>query len=241
ALEAKAEAERASLSRSKFLAAASHDLRQPVQSLLLLIEVMKIRLAGTPMEKVTGLMESALDALRLLLDSLLDISKLDAGVIAPSTEEVDLGALLDRLSEEYRVRAQDKGLDLRVVRTTLTLKTDATLLERLLRNLLENALRYTPQGRILLGCRRGAASARLEVVDTGIGIAREHHDAVFEEFHQVGNAARDRSQGLGLGLAIVRRLAGLLGGSVRVRSELNKGARFIVELPGPVCRQVPPP
>lgn len=231
ALEAKVEAERASMSRSKFLAAASHDLRQPVQSLLLLIEVMKLRLAGTPMAKVTVLMENALDALRLLLDSLLDISKLDAGIIAPAAEEVDLGPLLDRLAEEYRVRAVDKGLELRVVHSSQRLRTDATLLERLLRNLLENALRYTPSGRILLGCRRDAASVRLEVIDTGIGIAREHHEAVFEEFHQVGNTARDRSQGLGLGLAIVRRLAGLLGGSIHLRSELHKGARFTLVLP----------
>lgn len=231
ALEAKAEAERASMSRSKFLAAASHDLRQPVQSLLLLIEVLKLRLSGTPMEQVTGLMETALDGLRLLLDSLLDISKLDGGFIAPALAEVELGPLLERLAEEYRVRAAERGLELRVVRTSLRLMSDATLLERVLRNLLENALRYTPSGKILLGCRRHGAIVRVEVLDTGIGIAPEHHEAVFEEFHQVGNAARDRSQGLGLGLAIVRRLAGLLGGSVHVHSALNRGARFTFSVP----------
>ncbi|MBC7952550.1 MAG: PAS domain-containing protein [Rhodospirillaceae bacterium] len=231
ALEAKTEAERASLSRSKFLAAASHDLRQPVQSLLLLIEVLKLRLSGTPMQQVTGLMETALDGLRLLLDSLLDISKLDGGFIAPALAEVELGPLLDRLAEEYRVRAAQRGLELRVVPTSLRLMSDATLLERVLRNLLENALRYTPSGKILLGCRRGAAIVRVEVLDTGIGIAPEHHEAVFEEFHQVGNTARDRSQGLGLGLAIVRRLAGLLGGTIHVHSALNKGARFIFAVP----------
>ena len=231
ALEAKAEAERASLSRSKFLAAASHDLRQPVQSLLLLIEVLKLRLSGTAMEQVTGLMETALDGLRILLDSLLDMSKLDAGFIAPSLEEVDVGALFARLGEEYRVRAIERGLELRVVPTSVRLRSDVTLLERVLRNLLENALRYTAEGRILLGCRRGGAGLRIEVLDTGIGIAPEHHEAVFEEFHQVGNTARDRSQGLGLGLAIVRRLAGLLGGSIHVKSALNKGARFILVLP----------
>lgn len=231
ALDAKAEAERASLARSKFLAAASHDLRQPVQSLLLLIEVMKIRLAGTPMEQVTMQMERALDGLRLLLNSLLDMSKLDAGVVVPAMDEMDLGQLLDRLAEEYRIRAAEKGLGLRVVPTQLHLVSDATLLERLLRNLIENAIRYTPSGRILIGCRRRGEFVRIIVADTGIGIAPEHHEAVFEEFHQVANAARDRAQGLGLGLAIVRRLAGLLGGRIELEAELGSGCRFTVTLP----------
>jgi PAS domain S-box-containing protein len=233
ALEAQAEAERASLARSKFLAAASHDLRQPVQSLLLLIEVMKLRLAGTPMEQVTVQMESALDGLRLLLNSLLDISKLDAGVIVPAVEEVPLGQMLDRLAGEYRIRAAEQGLDFRMVPTGVTLHTDAALLERLLRNLLENAIRYTPAGRVLLGCRLSKDWLRIQVVDTGIGIGPEHQEEVFEEFHQVHNAARDRAQGLGLGLAIVRRLAGLLGGRVELLSQPGKGSRFTLILP---CR-----
>lgn len=231
ALEAKAEAERASLARSKFLAAASHDLRQPVQSLLLLIEVMKIRLAGSPMEQVTTQMEHALDGLRLLLNSLLDMSKLDAGVVVPALDEVDLGALLARLAEEYRIRAAEKGLRLRLVNSGLKVISDPALLERLLRNLLENALRYTPSGRILLGCRRRTDGVDIVVADTGIGIAPEHQDAVFEEFHQVANSARDRSQGLGLGLAIVRRLTWLLGGTIALRSTLGRGSRFNVRLP----------
>lgn len=231
ALEAKAEAERASEARSKFLAAASHDLRQPVQSLLLLIEVMKVRLAGTPMERVTVQMELALDALRLLLNSLLDISKLDAGVVVPDHEDVALGPLLYRLGEEYGARARTRGLRLRVVPTSLVLSTDPALIERLLRNLIENAIRYTPTGKILVGCRRTREGIRIEVLDSGIGIAEENHEAIFEEFHQVGNTARDRSQGLGLGLAIVRRLVGLLGGRVMVRSALGRGARFSLILP----------
>jgi signal transduction histidine kinase len=233
ALAAKAEAERASLARSKFLAAASHDLRQPVQSLLLLIEVMKIRLAGTPMEQVTVQMENALDGLRLLLNSLLDMSKLDAGVVVPTMEVVDLGQMFDRLAEEYRIRAAEKGLEFRLVPTTVQLVSDPALLERLLRNLIENALRYTPIGRILLGCRRGDGDGAVTILvaDTGIGIAPEHQEAVFEEFHQVANSARDRNQGLGLGLAIVRRLATLLGGRVELQSELGKGCRFTLVLP----------
>lgn len=231
ALEAKAEAERASLARSKFLAAASHDLRQPVQSLLLLIEVMKLRQAGTPLEKVTVQMELALDALRLLLNSLLDISKLDAGVVVPALQDVAMGPLLRRLGEEYAVRAAGQGLTLRVVPTSLVLISDQALLERLLRNLIENALRYTPRGKIVVGCRRTRGMMRIEVADSGIGIAPENHEAVFEEFLQVANTARDRSQGLGLGLAIVRRLAGLLGGRVELHSVLGKGSRFTLLVP----------
>jgi PAS domain S-box len=231
ALDAKAEAERSSLARSKFLAAASHDLRQPVQSLLLLIEVMKMRLAGTPLEPVTGQMELALDALRLLLNSLLDISKLDAGVVVPALQDVALGPLLGRLGAEYSVRAAETGISLRVVPASLVLTSDQALLERLLRNLIENAIRYTPSGKIVVGCRRTKGWLRIDVVDSGIGIAPENHEAVFEEFHQVANAARDRAQGLGLGLAIVRRLAGLLGGRVELRSSLGRGSRFSLVLP----------
>ena len=231
ALDAKAEAERASLARSKFLAAASHDLRQPVQSLLLLIEVMKIRLSGSPMEQVTAQMEHALDGLRLLLNSLLDMSKLDAGVVVPTMDRIDLGHLLGRLAEEYSIRAAEKGLAFRLVPTSRTLVSDAALLERLLRNLIENAIRYTPSGHIVVGCRRLGDELGVVVADTGIGIAGEQHEAVFEEFHQVANSARDRSQGLGLGLAIVRRLAGLLGGRVELVSELGRGCRFTVRLP----------
>lgn len=231
ALDAKAEAERASLARSKFLAAASHDLRQPVQSLLLLIEVMKIRLVGSPMEQVTAQMEHALDGLRLLLNSLLDMSKLDAGVVVPAMDGVNLGQLLDRLAEEYRIRAAERGLEFRLVRTSQWLVSDAALVERLLRNLIENAIRYTPAGRVVVGCRRVAGGVGIVVADTGIGIAHDQHEAVFEEFHQVANSARDRSQGLGLGLAIVRRLAGLLGGRIELQSDLGRGCRFTVHLP----------
>jgi signal transduction histidine kinase len=188
-------------------------------------------MVGTPMEQVTVQMENALDGLRLLLNSLLDMSKLDAGVVVPTMEEVDLGQMFDRLAEEYRIRAAEKGLEFRLVPTTLSLVSDPALLERLLRNLIENALRYTPVGRILLGCRQVDGNARIMVADTGIGIAPEHQEAVFEEFHQVANSARDRNQGLGLGLAIVRRLASLLGGRVELQSELGKGCRFTLVLP----------
>lgn len=228
---AKAEAERASLSKSKFLAAASHDLRQPVQSLLLLIEVLKSRLADAPSIKVVDQMEKAVDALRLLFDSMLDISRLDAGVIVPALQTVCLKSLVGRLADEYRLRADHQSLDFRVVPTSTYVRTDPILVERVLRNLLENALRYCPKGRVLIGARRQGKMMRIDVIDTGIGIAPDHQEEIFEEFHQVGNAARDRSQGLGLGLSIVKKIMRLLGGTVCVRSTLGHGSRFSVTLP----------
>jgi PAS domain S-box-containing protein len=231
AVIAKAEAERASLSKSKFLAAASHDLRQPVQSLLLLIEVLKTRLAGSPIQKAVDHMEEAVDALRLLFDSMLDISRLDAGLVVPVLQTVSLNALLGRLAEEYRLRAEHQSLEFRLVSTSAHTRTDPVLVERVLRNLIENALRYCPSGRVLLGCRRQGKTVRIDVIDTGIGIAPNHLNDIFEEFHQVANAARDRSQGLGLGLSIVERAMRLLGGTVTVRSRLGSGSCFSITLP----------
>jgi signal transduction histidine kinase len=230
ALAAQARAEAASAARSRFLAAASHDLRQPVQSLLLLIEVIRSATAGTPLERVAVQMDRSLDALRMLLDSLLDISKLDAGVLRPMVSRVDLGELLGRLGEEYALRAAELGLGLQTVPYHGYVQTDPALLERILRNLIENALRYTPSGKVLIGCRRRAGCTRIDVIDTGIGIPADQLEVIFDEFHQVGNSARDRSQGLGLGLAIVRRLAGILDCRLEVKSSVGKGSRFSVEL-----------
>jgi len=231
AMLAKAEADRASLARSKFLAAASHDLRQPVQSLVLLIGVLKERLDATPLANVTDHMEKAVHALCLLLDSMLDISKLDAGVISPRLENVDLGALMSRLAAEYSLRAAEQKLRFIARPTSIRSLTDPLLLERVLRNLIENALRYTHAGGVLLACRRRGDMVRIDVIDTGVGISTNQLEAIYEEFHQAGNATKDRSQGLGLGLAIVRRIVTLLGGSDEVSSVLGKGSRFSVTLP----------
>jgi PAS domain S-box-containing protein len=249
---AKLEAERASLAKSKFLAAASHDLRQPVQSLVLFVDLLKARLqqglAGSTVDALERMgleagashpsamvalnsMERALDGLRTLLDSLLDVSRLDAGLVVAQPTVIPLGALLERLAGEYAPRAVAAGLRFRVVGTRAAVRSDPTLLERIVRNLLENALRYTERGGILLGCRHQQGRIRLEVVDTGVGIAPDKLEEVFEEFYQVGNLERDRAQGLGLGLAIVRRLARLLGHEIVVRSRPGQGSRFGVVLP----------
>ncbi len=203
---AKAEAERADQAKSRFLAAASHDLRQPVQSLMLLLSVIERQVAGQPKAvEVARMMRAAVDGLHGLLNSVLDISRLDAGVVAPAIECVDLGEIISKLTAEYEPKAASMALKLRCVPQELHARTDPALLGRALRNLLENALRYTRTGGVLLGVRRRAGFARIDVIDTGVGIPEDKLADIFEEFHQLDNPGRNLEQGLGLGLAIVHR------------------------------------
>jgi signal transduction histidine kinase len=229
--DAKAEAERANIAKSKFLAAASHDLRQPVQSLFWFFAALELQVRNDKVRAILDGMEQSLSGLRLLLDALLDASRLDAGIVVPEPREVPLGEVLTRLETELRPAAAAQGLRLRAVDSSLAVHTDPVLLERILRNFLHNALRYTTQGGVVIGCRRQGGMVRVEVVDTGPGIPVDMREAVFEEFVQLGNPERDRAKGLGLGLAIVRRLAALLGCRVGVRSAEGRGSCFYVELP----------
>jgi PAS domain S-box-containing protein len=241
---AKAEAERANEAKSKFLAAASHDLRQPVQSLVLLLALAESQVAGQPTTvRTVKMMKSAVDGLQGLLTAVLDVSRLDAGVVTPVMESVDLGGLVRRLALEYQAKAAAKHLDFRQIARHLSARTDSALLERALRNLIENALRYTMKGSILVGLRRRGAWVRIDVIDTGIGIPADKHKEIFDEFHQLSNPGRDHGEGLGLGLAIVARLADLLGAKIEVASKLGRGSRFSLYLPldasarpGPVVR-----
>lgn len=224
-------AERANAAKTHFLAAASHDLRQPVQSLVLLTSALAGRLADHPASTLVANIETALEALCRLLDAILDISKLDAGTVSPNFQTVSLGTIFERLEREYRLRAAEKDILFTAVPTSLTVGADPALLERIIRNLVENALRYTDRGRILLGCRRGKAELLIQVFDTGIGIPPEHLERIFHEFYQVSNPERDRGKGLGLGLAIVDRLARLLGYQIRVASRPAKGSCFSLVIP----------
>jgi signal transduction histidine kinase/ActR/RegA family two-component response regulator len=231
-VRAKAEAERANLAKSKFLASASHDLRQPVQSLTLLMAVLKRQVGDRPKASaVVQMAETSIKSLSEMLTGFLDISRLDAGVVQPVMASVDLGEIVTRLASEYQPRAAAEGLSLRCRPRDVHARTDATLLERILRNLIENALRYTNKGGVLIGMRQRGDRVRLDVIDTGIGIPDDKQVEIFEEFHQLENPARDASKGLGLGLAIVSRLASLLGVEVQVRSRLGRGARFSLLLP----------
>jgi signal transduction histidine kinase len=231
--QAKSEADRTSLTRSKFLAAASHDLRQPVQSLVLLLSALKNPQASKKqIAKAVGMMEAALEGLNTLLTSILDVSRIDAGVVIPQMHNTDVGALLHRLRDEYAPQCEQKDLRLRCrCNKGLHARTDAPILERILRNLIENAIRYTDRGGLLIGSRRRGDRLRIDIVDTGIGIPADKLAHIFEEFYQVGNPARNYQQGLGLGLSIVSRLAGLIGSDVQVRSREGRGTFFTVTVP----------
>jgi CheY-like chemotaxis protein/anti-sigma regulatory factor (Ser/Thr protein kinase) len=215
--------------KTRFLAAASHDLRQPVQSLVLMTGVLASRLLDHPAAALVNSLQASVDALCRMLKALLDVSKLDAGTVPVNMQTVQLSKIFLDLEAEYQLRAAEQGLTLRTVSSSLTLRADPALLERIIRNLLENALRYTDQGRILLGCRRRSGKVLIQVHDTGVGIPAEHLGRIFQEFYQVSNPARDRSKGLGLGLAIVDRLARLLGYGVSVSSRPGKGTCFTIE------------
>ncbi|ANC92217.1 PAS domain S-box protein [Azospirillum humicireducens] len=225
---AREEADQANEGKSKFLAAASHDLRQPVQSLYLFTAAMSDRLQGHPALPILDNIRQGLDTLKSLLDGLLDMSRLESGKIVATPVEVRLNQLLGRLVAEYGPRVAQKGLELRAVPTRAWVRTDPAHLERILRNLVENALRYTSSGKILLGCRRTPSGLRVEVWDTGAGIPADRLEDIFEEFTQLGERSE---RGLGLGLAIVKRLSRLLGHPVTVRSWEGRGSVFAVELP----------
>jgi PAS domain S-box-containing protein len=238
---AKEAAERANLAKSKFLAAASHDLRQPLQALILFTAMLNGHVESPRGRQALVHLERGLDTLKTLLDSLLDISKLDAGMVKPEITAFPIAALVDEIAASYAPRAAGQGLDWQVEPCAQTVRSDRTLLGRLLRNLVENALRYTERGHIRIACRQVEDRLRLDVEDTGIGIPPEHLERIFEEFHQVGNLARNRAQGLGLGLAIVRRIVDLLGHRIEVRSRPGAGSTFRLELPLGTAEPALPP
>lgn len=231
ALAAKRVAEEASIAKSRFLAAASHDLRQPMNALTLFSGVLANEQRPEEVKTLAGHIERSVLALGKLFNALLDISKLDAGVVKPALVNVRVDELFRLLRNDFEPVAETKGLVLRIRPTNAVVRSDPQLLERILRNLLANAVSYTPRGRIVVGCRRRGLRWRLYVADTGIGIPADQHERIFEEFHQVGNVERDREKGLGLGLAIVRRLAGLLALRVEMRSREGSGTLFSLDLP----------
>ncbi|PBN43587.1 histidine kinase [Sphingobium sp. D43FB] len=232
ALEAaKLEAERANLAKSRFLAAASHDLRQPLQSLTLLQSLLAQTVEGEKPQKLIARLDQTLGAMSGMLNALLDINQIEAGVVEAHPIAFPVAQVLDRLRDEFAYMAQARGLSLHILPSSAMIESDPALLEQMVRNLLGNALKYTKRGKILLGCRHRGPDLRIELWDTGVGIAEGELHAIFEEFHQVGNEARERSQGLGLGLSIVQRLGHLLGHAIDVRSQLGKGSVFAINVP----------
>jgi two-component system, chemotaxis family, CheB/CheR fusion protein len=228
---AKRIAEQANLGKSRFLAAASHDLRQPLQTLSLLRGLLAKRVTDRSGWRLIAKLEETLGAMSGMLNTLLDINQLEAGIVRPEIAEFPIGNLLDRLKTEFAYHVAAKRLGWRVVSSSLGVRSDPRLLEQTLRNLLANAVKYTERGKVLLGCRRRGNRLRIEVWDSGIGIPAGQLGAIFEEFHQLDNAARERSRGIGLGLSIVQRISDLLGHAIDVRSWPGRGSVFAIEVP----------
>jgi len=223
--------ETANLARSRFLAAASHDLRQPLHTLSLYSAALKLHAGDGATGDIALHINEALASLSALVDSLLDISKLDAGAVHPELQDVGLRTLIQRIEADYRPVASGKGLELDVQVHDVRVHTDPVLLERLVRNLVDNAFKYTAAGSVAVVVRADGGQARISVRDTGPGIPAAERERIFEEFYQIGNPERDRVQGLGLGLAIVQRLAGLLGLALELESEPGRGSTFAVAVP----------
>lgn len=233
--QAKQEAEQANLSKTKFLAAVSHDLLQPLNAARLFTSALLEQSSANP--ALVRNVSNSLDDVENLLGTLVDISKLDAGVIKADLASFAVSELLDNLAAEYAHAAASEGLRMAYVPCGLSVHSDIQLLARILRNLLSNAIRYTPGGRVLLGCRRRSKALWIEVWDTGIGIAEDRREEVFQEFKRGDVQRPDQDRGLGLGLAIVDKIAGILGHRLQLRSVPGKGSMFAIEVPR--SRQAP--
>lgn len=232
ALDARTAAERANRAKSRFLAAASHDLRQPLQALRLLNAALQEYLLIDDMAlNILRDSERVLDVMDRMLGSLLDMSKVDSGTIVPESRAFGISSLFEDLRGKFSLLANEKGLKFIIVPCSLRILSDRLLLDSILSNLLSNAVRYTQHGKILLGCRRLADAVRIEVWDTGTGIPATELENIFDEFYQIGSPERDGHQGLGLGLSIVRAYATLMRHPLGVRSNVGKGSVFFVEAP----------
>lgn len=229
----KDQADYANLSKSRFLAAASHDLRQPMHALGLLFESLRPRIEDEPSQQLLHSITATIHTLEDLFNALLDISKLDAGVIPCDVKAVPLQGTLARIEAEFRPVAERKGLRfaMHAPAPDTVVRSDAALLDRMVRNLVSNAIQHTPHGTVLVACRTRAHTVRLEVRDNGPGIPQELHKEIFQEFYQINNLERDRSNGVGLGLAIVERLSRMLNHPVSLRSAPGRGSTFAVDLP----------
>ncbi len=229
--EAKREAEQANLSKTKFLAAVSHDLLQPLNAARLFTSALLERREPVANAQLVRNVSNSLQDVENLLGTLVDISKLDAGVIKADVAPFALSELLGNLATEYAQVARSEGLALHFVGCSVLVRSDMQLLARILRNLLTNAIRYTPSGRVVLGCRRHRQSVSVQVWDSGIGIAEDRLEEIFQEFKRGDVQRPNQDRGLGLGLAIVEKIAGILGHRIQVRSWPGKGSMFAIEVP----------
>lgn len=230
-LAAKAAADHANAAKSRFLAAASHDLRQPMQALRLYVDLLREQAPDVKVQTLSDLMDKALRGAEELLHSLLDISKLEAGLVKVERQSISVAKVLNDLAAQYADMGAWKGVRLKSVPSSAVVDTDPVLLARVLRNLLDNAIKHAKGGRVLLGCRRIKEGVRIEVWDTGLGIPPDQLLVIFEDFYQVGNPNRDPRNGFGIGLGVARRTAEMLGHKITVRSWPGKGSVFAVQVP----------
>ncbi len=222
----------ANAAKTRFLAAASHDLKQPLNTLSMLSAALTLRDLDERSSTIAERMNLTMADLTTELDSLLDISKLDASVVDVEPTEFDINASIARLISEYEPLATSKGLELIHQKMAVgKLITDKYLFERLTRNLLDNAVKYTESGSVVISINKGSDTWKISIQDTGMGIPSSEHENIWEEFYQLRNPERDRQKGLGLGLSIVNRLATLIGGTIKMESEVGQGTRFFMELP----------
>ncbi len=237
-------AERATLAKSHFLAAASHDLRQPLHALGLFVSALAQSDAAKREPVLVGQIRAATDSLQNLLDAILDLSRLEGGNVVPQIAPFALGTVLDQIRHDLELLAAQKSLRLVVRPTDVWVRSDEDLVLRILLNLVGNALRYTRRGGVLVSCRRRGDEALVEVWDTGSGIPENAREVIFDEYRQLDNPERDRAKGLGLGLAICRRLADLLSAPIGLRSRPGRGSVFWVRLPlvpAPTAAEAIPP
>ena len=227
---AKGEAEQANISKTRFLAAASHDILQPLNAARLYVTSLVERQGGGNDAQLVGNIDASLDAVEEIFGALLDISRLDTGAMKPEIVGFRIDELLRQLEVEFMPLAQEKGLKLKFVPCSLAVQSDRRLLRRLLQNLVSNAIKYTPDGRVLVGCRRRRGRLRIDVYDTGLGIPVSKKRAIFQEFHRLDQGAKV-ARGLGLGLSIVERIARVLNHKIAINSALGRGSQFSVEVP----------
>jgi Na+/proline symporter/signal transduction histidine kinase len=229
-VRAKADAEEANISKTRFLAAASHDILQPLNAARLYVTSLVERQGHGEDGKLVGNIDASLDAVEEIFGALLDISRLDTGAMKPEHSSFRIDEVMRQLEVEFAPLARERGLELTFVLAGATVRSDRRLLRRLLQNLISNAIKYTPKGRVLVGCRRQNGVLRIEVCDSGLGIPATQMRAIFREFHRLQEGAKV-ARGLGLGLSIVERISRVLEHPVRVKSEPGRGSVFSVEVP----------
>ncbi|MFI0849479.1 hybrid sensor histidine kinase/response regulator [Mesorhizobium sp. IMUNJ 23232] len=235
---AKEAAELANLSKTRFLAAASHDVLQPLNAAHLSVSALSDLQTTEEGRRLVGQVERSLTTIGNLLQTLLDISKLDAGVVMPEIAEIPLDQLFSSIKSDFQPIAEQKGLKFRFRASNAIVRSDRTMLHRLLQNIVSNSVRYTRAGGVFVGARRREGKVRIEIADTGCGIPQEHRDAVFEEFHRGPGAVESdiSGAGLGLGLSIVRRMADALGHRIGFSSVVGRGTVFWLEVPAIATR-----